>query len=354
VIAQGSVVEWGQAEWAVGDGVCGGVEMTRAQIADADLVAKLRAGEGDRIRPCILCNQVCQVRDARNPIVSCVVDPRSGHELDDPDPDAAPATVTPRDVLVVGGGLAGLECARVAARQGHRVTVAERSGELGGMVRTAAKGAGRERLGAVADWLVAECERLGVKLETGREVGGDEPADVLCTGSRPGRRSFDVAADATVRSAAEALDDPGTLPAGPLLVWDPIGGPIGVSVAEALRAAGRDVHLATPDLIAGNELSRTGDLAPANVRLQSAGVVLERRSLLRAVRSGEAELEDRFTGVRRTLAVAAVVDAGHRLPDDELWRATGEHLPRAGDAVAPRTIGEAILEGRRRALELGS
>ena len=60
------------------------------------------------------------------------------------------------------------------------------------------------------------------------------------------------------------------LPEGAVAVWDPIGGPIGISVAETLRAHGRDVHLVTPDLIAGNELSRSGDLAPANVRLLDA------------------------------------------------------------------------------------
>ncbi len=72
------------------------------------------------------------------------------------------------------------------------------------------------------------------------------------------------------------------------------------------------------------------------------------------MRAGEAEVEDRFTGERRTLAVAAVVDAGHRLPGDELWRQGGGRWPAAGDAVAPRTIHEAVLEGRRRALALGS
>jgi 2,4-dienoyl-CoA reductase (NADPH2) len=63
-------------------------------------------------------------------------------------------------------------------------------------------------------------------------------------------------------------------------------------------------------------------------------------------------LEDRFTGELRQLRVAALVDAGYRLPDDRLWRDTGEQLPRAGDAVAPRSIHEAILEGRRTALAL--
>jgi hypothetical protein len=67
-----------------------------------------------------------------------------------------------------------------------------------------------------------------------------------------------------------------------------------------------------------------------------------------------AQLEHRFTGEPRTLAAAVVVDAGYRLPDDRLWRATGERLPRAGDAVAPRTVYEAVLEGRRAALALGA
>jgi 2,4-dienoyl-CoA reductase (NADPH2) len=64
-------------------------------------------------------------------------------------------------------------------------------------------------------------------------------------------------------------------------------------------------------------------------------------------------VEDRFTGEPRALPVDVLVDAGYRLPDDRLWRATGERMPRAGDAVAPRTVHEAILEGRRRASELG-
>src|SRR4051795_1433791 len=97
------------------------------------------------------------------------------------------------------------------------------------------------------------------------------------------------------------------LPPGLIALYDPIGGPIAVALAEEL---GERAVLVTQDQIAGNELARTGDLAPANVRLQQRGVRIERRSLLRAVRPGEVELEDRFTGVRRTVAAAAVVDCG--------------------------------------------
>ena len=100
VFLQGSIVDVGQAEWAITEGVCDGVEMTRAQIADPDLVAKLKANEIETIRPCIRCNQTCQVRDARNPIVTCVGEPTSGHESSDPDWYAR----SPRSqrVLVIG------------------------------------------------------------------------------------------------------------------------------------------------------------------------------------------------------------------------------------------------------------
>ena len=71
------------AEEALETGVCDVVEMTRAQIAEPRLVEVLRAGGAPR--PCVLCNQACRVRDARNPLVSCIGEPRSGHETTDPD-----------------------------------------------------------------------------------------------------------------------------------------------------------------------------------------------------------------------------------------------------------------------------
>ncbi len=372
VFAQGSIVDVGQAEWAIGDGRCDGVEMTRAQIADPDLVAKARAGETDRIRPCILCNQTCKVRDARNPIVSCVVEPRAGFETTDLDSALGPTDRRPRplEVLVVGAGVAGLECARVAASRGHHVTVVERSAETGGMVRIAAAGSGRDRLALVADWLAAECERLGVTVDLSREVSADVlqrataagTRVVVCTGSVAATESLETnyATDdgALVRTAVDVLDArrrgglDDVVPAGPVVVWDPIGGPIAVSVAEGLVADGREVTLVTPDLIVGTLLSRSGDLAPANVRLAAAGVEFRKRAVLREVRATTALVEDRFTGELVELKAAVVVDAGPRLPDERLWLESGADHLRAGDAVAPRTIYEAVLEGRRAALTL--
>jgi mycofactocin system FadH/OYE family oxidoreductase 1 len=334
VFLQGSVVDHAQAEWALTDGVCDGVEMTRAQIADPDLVAKLRAGQVDRIRPCIRCNQTCQVRDARNPIVSCVGEPSSGRETEDP--DWYTPTARTRRVVVVGAGVAGLETARVAAVRGHQVRVVEQEDHVGGIAAIAGPGA------PLVEWLESECRRLGVEIITGSAMIPDADVTVQCTGSRPGRREYEVSDPAMVIDIVDVRRG-APVPEGTIVVFDPIGGPIGVAIAEEL---GDRAALITQDHIAGNELSRTGDLAPANVRLAQRGVRIERRTLLRAVRSGEVEVEDRFTGQRRTIACAALIDCGFRLPNAPI---PGADL-QAGDCVAPRTIHEAVLEGRRAAL----
>ena len=334
VFLQGSVVDWGQAEWAVGEGVCDAVEMTRAQIADPDLVAKVVGKRADTIRPCIRCNQMCQVRDVRNPIVSCVGEPSAGRETEDP--DWYLPTAEPRDVVVIGGGVAGLETARVSAIRGHRVAVYELSDRVGGLAAVAGPGA------ALATWLEAECRRLGVAITTGARSIPRGDVIVQCTGSSRGRREYQIDDPQMVFDIVEVRRG-FELPAGKIALFDPIGGPIAVALAEEL---GDRAILITQDHIAGNELSRTGDLAPANVRLAQRGVTIERRTLLRTVLAGRVEVEDRFTGQRRRIACAALVDCGFRLPTDAI---AGVDLV-AGDCVAPRTIYDAVLEGRRAAL----
>ncbi|HQZ36289.1 MAG TPA: mycofactocin system FadH/OYE family oxidoreductase 1 [Ilumatobacteraceae bacterium] len=338
VFLQGSVVDWGQAEWAISDGVCDAVEMTRAQIADPDLVNKLATDTADTVRPCIRCNQTCQVRDARSPIVTCVGEPTSGRETQDPNWYAP--TARPRNVVVVGGGVAGLETARVAALRGHRVRVVEQADHLGGVAATAGPG------GPLVQWLISECASAGVSIELGTSDANSAAGEavVQCTGGMPGTRSYEITEGAIVFDVLDVHR--GTaLPDGQIALFDPIGGPIAIALAETL---GTRAILITQDQIAGNELSRTGDLAPANVRLQQQGATIERRSLLRVVRAGEVELEDRFSGERRIVPCAALVDCGFRLPTEPIVGAAAQ----AGDCVAPRTIHEAILEGRRVALAL--
>ena len=364
VVLQGSVVDPAMAAEALADGTADLVELTRAQIADARLVSSVAAGR--TVRPCLLCNQACRVRDNRNPLVSCVVDPRAGHETIDPlvdppvdAPHGGAGPDAPR-ALVVGAGPAGLECARVLAARGWRVEVAERAARAGGALRDAAVGPGRERLAALADWQEAACADLGVSLTTGRPVtaadldaaAADGVAVVLATGGRPAPLPYPTDGSVAVVDARTALaGTPGDLPEGPVVVLDPIGGPIAIGVAEWLADAGRTVAVVTPDQICGTLLSLTGDLADANVRLQRAGVARERRARVRRLADGAVHLEDVWTGETRAVPAAVAVDCGHRLPDEALYDER-PGTPRAGDCVSPRTALEAVVEGRRRALEL--
>ncbi len=242
VIAQGSIVDVGQAEWAIGDGACDAVEMTRAQIADPDLARKLAAGDA-----------------FADPAVHPVQPDVHGARRAQPDRElrrrarrrgtsgrTSRSTVTPTnraDVLVVGGGVAGLELARVAAEP-------RPCGDGRGRDPTSSAARSASPLGAraanglalIADWLEAECTRLGVTFERGREVGPptmSTPFDgdvVLCTGR--GRAGGPTRSTAMPRSAPPPRCSPAPpCPTGAVAVWDPIGGPIGISVAE--RAAQR-------------------------------------------------------------------------------------------------------------------
>ena len=346
VFLQGSVVNVADAESIVSSGAVAGVEMTRAMLADAKLVEKFGSNRSQDIRPCILCNQTCQARDGRNPIITCVVNPGAGHELEDRD---LYSTVSVRkNVTVIGGGVAGLETARVAAARGHNVTVYDRA-QLGGVVATAGPGA------AFVEYLKQQCDRHGVKFETDTEITADNLSNkvaadavvIQATGSKAGARRYAIDSGANVIDIADLRAGRASLPTkGTIAIFDPIGGPIAIALAEEL---GSRALLITQDNIAGNELARSGDLAPANARLAQKGVNVERRQILRMVTASSVLLQDRFNDEERTLHCSALVDCGFRLPTDPIPGA--DQI--VGDCVAPRTIMESVLEARRAAISIG-
>lgn len=352
VVLQGSVVDAAQAQLALDDGVADLVEMTRAQIAEPDLVSRVRGGAAPR--PCVLCNQTCLVRDPRNPVVTCIGNPTAGFETIDPEPAAVAGLSS---ALVVGGGPAGLEASRVLALRGFRVTLAERTTRLGGMLRTAADGSGRERLSGLADWLEAECRRLGVEIRTGTDIGPDDVASarragtavVVAIGSMSRPPPCPVESGVQVLTAADVLSGARS-DAGPVVVFDPVGGPVAVSVALLLADRGDDVALATPDQLIGSRLGPTGDLVGASRRLREAGVAAHLAVLPVAGTSGEVLLQNRFTGVRFGVPCSVLVDCSLPLPNEQL--AVGEGTVRAGDCVAPRTVLEAVREGRFAAMSM--
>ena len=375
VVWQGSVVDPADAAVAIADGTADLVEMTRAQIADPDLVAHVRAGTPERTRPCSLSNQ-CAARDPRNPVVGDEIEPRSGHETTEPDPSGT--DTLPRRVTVVGGGPAGCEAARTLAGRGHRVTLYERSPRLGGALRLAAALPGRGRWDVLADWWAAELERLDVDVRTGVEFTGSDLAAVratgagvlLATGSRPPGpfgtdpiRHRPCPSDPPVVPAAEFVlaarragpvaaalagaTGPAGAAGGDVIVFDPVGDAVGTGIAELVASSGTTCRLVTPDAVAADQLGRTGGLADANARLERAGVERVTFSRIEAAADGVATVVDAHTGALRRIACRLVIDCSSRLPDDPPWAGA---LPRAGDCVAPRTVAEAVREGRRAAL----
>ncbi len=349
---QGSVVDADVADAALSSGACDLVEMTRAQVADPDLTAKARRGERSRIRPCILCNQHCCVRDVRNPIVSCSVNPVAGHELDDAtlDVDALPAAPSGTGVatLVVGGGIAGMEAARLLARRGHAVQLRERTSSLGGALRLAASLPGRTRLGALTDWLERELVCEGVRVELGRAVTPSEATGhvVVATGAMGPLLELPEGSDGSVGLVDAAEIVLGDAVKGDVVVLDPIGGPIGIGVAELVAATASSVVLVTPDVVAASGLSLSGDLVAANERLACSGVLVRTHAQAVGIVGGAVVLEDRFTAVRSEVPATVCIDAGHRTARVEAWP---EDARRIGDAVAPRGILLSMLEARRAA-----
>lgn len=176
-------------EQGIEDGSFDAVALGRPAIADPDLPRKVEQDTPERIRPCLGCNQGCfeRVVGEGKPAV-CTVNAEMGH--------AASYQVTkadaPRRVVVVGGGVAGMEAARVAALRGHEVVLLERRGELGGHLIAGARLEQKRELGELNVWCQHELERLGVDVRLGADISAadvtalaaENGVVVLATGSR--------------------------------------------------------------------------------------------------------------------------------------------------------------------------
>jgi NADPH-dependent 2,4-dienoyl-CoA reductase/sulfur reductase-like enzyme len=146
------------------------VAMGRALIADPMLPEKARAGNLNAIRPCIGCCLGCIHAVLALEPGACVVNPDVGREYL---MDRRRNRGLSKTVLVVGAGPAGLAAARMAAMRGHRVTIVEEKGSVGGLLRLAAIPPGRGEIMDVIDFLTREIERLGVALRLNTPLDED-------------------------------------------------------------------------------------------------------------------------------------------------------------------------------------
>ena len=248
-----------EAEKVIADGVADIVSMVRAHIADADIVRKTREGRISEIRPCIACNQGCTGASSRfPPRVGCAVNPAAGNEATLSE-DLIIRVAEPQQVLVVGGGPAGLEAARVAALCGHDVTLVEASSALGGAMTIADRGPRTRLLGEIIAWLESEVHRNGVEIALDTYVSADDVrkrgADtvIVATGSRPRMdglqpaRPFEPARGVElphVMSSSRALID-GAPSGATALVLDTVGHFEAITAAEYLVDNGIAVTFVT-------------------------------------------------------------------------------------------------------------
>ena len=276
VAAVGRIIDPVMADAMIAEGVCDMVAMVRATIADPDIAAKAAAGRLEDIRPCVGASSGCVDRILMGEEMRCIYNPIIGRERDWGEMGRASA---PRKVLVVGGGPAGLEAARVAAGRGHNVVLLERSSRLGGAVVDMARKPGREELGGIADWLGSQVTRLGVdvRLNTKAAVGlvEDEKPDVviLAAGASDVAPEIDAAGvGIRVVSAWAAIHDPSSL-GERVLVVDEMGKDWGCAVAELVLDRLHQAEVVSPYLHPAIDAGLT-NLTWLYRRLYRKGVVL--------------------------------------------------------------------------------
>jgi 2,4-dienoyl-CoA reductase-like NADH-dependent reductase (Old Yellow Enzyme family) len=346
VIATTRIVELGQAAEMITSGAADLVGMTRALIADPDLLAKIKGGRSNEVIECIGCNQGCIGHYHAGVPIACAVNPRTGHERK----PTAPRTRHRRSVLVIGAGPAGIAAALQAAACGDAVTLVEAQEQIGGQLRLAGLAPAHQELWSrYLRSTLARLHAAGVRPELGVRADGALAAGfglvVLATGARPYQPPLPAEQPFATVNAWEAIADCQRL-ASPALVADWGGGWDGLDAAERLAHAGVSVTLVCGGLHPGETLhqyQRNLYLA----RLDCAGVRIVHHHEL-ALDGGELGLRHVFSGRRRPLPpIATLVLAQGRVPVDELWPRLTQHpaAVRAGDVLGPRTLEEAVREG---------
>lgn len=347
VMAGGRMQDYDLAAAAIGAGEIDAVGLGRPSLADPDYPNKVMSGKVEDIRPCIGCNMGCFRRcvETGEP-VSCAVNPQAAREL--------VVGLKPgegnKKIVVIGGGVAGMEAARTSALRGYAVTLFEKGDHLGGHIVEAGAHDFKKEIARLNAWYKRELDRLGVKVELNHEpcincVKKQSPdAVILATGTTPAMPPIPGLEKAV--TSLDAINHPEKLGKAVVVIG---GGLVGCEIALDAANHGKDVTVveALDDIMAAG-----GAGAPYPNR-QMIGDLFEHKNVTVLTGTKLAEVTDEGAvvtapeGESRLLKADTVISAmGFRpaanLKDD--LAALNVPVCEVGDATGAGTIMKAIWD----------
>ncbi len=326
------------------------ISMGRALIADPNLPKKALQERREEIIPCISCNRC--VLSIRKGALQCAVNPETGRE----GIFKLKKTDRPKKIWIIGGGPAGMKTAEIAALRGHRVTLYEKNGELGGRFLLAAIPPKKQILKEFIDQLERQLQKLPVKVVIGRPFTlaslkrGKPDAVIVATGAKPSFPPIDGIRETKTISVDDALSGSSSLGKKVLIIG---GGGNGAEVADHLSEKGKEVTLI--EMREGIALDLVGHLQHfLNKRLREKGVRILTSTKATGFEKQGVSVEDP-QGMKKLEGFDSIVVALGSVPNDELVQSLKGKVSEVyvvGDASKPREVMEALLEGEEIALKI--
>ncbi|CAH1583569.1 Cinnamate reductase [Vibrio jasicida] len=339
------------AAHAVENGISDGISLGRPLLADPDTVNKIRRGRFEEVRPCLSCHLGCLGRMAEVGNLSCAVNPSCGREEE----FRLALTHRSQNVVVVGGGVAGMEAARIASERGHKVTLLEKSKQLGGNVIPGSQPPFKHDDKLLIEWFAGEMERknVDVRFDTTADketIESFNPDSVIfATGSRPVKPKWLSGQDKPhVIVAEDMLMNPDKITGDKVTVIG--GGLVGAEAALWMAQQGKAVTLieASDDIIGGPH-----GTCFANYQMLKELLVKEQVSVLTSTMlqtiTDTGVMVQRDQRDMEILSDHVVLALGYRA-EDHLHEALANQLDvenvfNIGDSQKARTIMTAIWDG---------